>query len=393
MYADMVEIPRQPFTACIDFDPASDFESFLRQAPAKWAVYLFADADDRPVQLLCVKNLRYSLKRRLSGEQTIVLSKRVDYRQIVRKIYFRRVDSAFEADFVYHDLAEKIFPDTYRGMTGFRPAWFVHIDADAPFPRYTKTIDLTDRPGLYLGPLEDKHAAAHLIELAEDAFDLCRYYNILLEAPHGRACAYKEMGKCPAPCDGSISMAQYHRLIDWSVQTIIDPAPMLEDQKTRMGQAAADLHFETASKIKSFIDELSQLGKGPFRHVRPLADFTYVALQHGPKFPQAKAFLVRPGQITEVAGCIDELTRPSELLAAILKTADATPPAKLDPAGINRIGIVAHHLFTARAIHGAFIALSDLCEPALAKSYRDLLRQKRPEETDAEGVQKELLTM
>ena len=42
----------------IDFDPAGDFEAFLKRAAAKWVVYLLADADDRPVQLLCVKNLR-----------------------------------------------------------------------------------------------------------------------------------------------------------------------------------------------------------------------------------------------------------------------------------------------------------------------------------------------
>jgi len=45
----------------ICFDPAADFEAFVKQAPAKWVVYLFADGEDRPLQLLCVKNLRYSL--------------------------------------------------------------------------------------------------------------------------------------------------------------------------------------------------------------------------------------------------------------------------------------------------------------------------------------------
>src|SRR5215469_16696580 len=82
------------------FDPSSDFEAFLKQTPAKWAVYLFADADDHPVQLLCVKNLPYSLKRRLGLErmgideatpETVPLSRKIDYRQIVRKVYWRRV--------------------------------------------------------------------------------------------------------------------------------------------------------------------------------------------------------------------------------------------------------------------------------------------------------------
>src|SRR5580704_1946510 len=247
----------------LSFDPAADLEPFLKQAPAKWAVYLFADANDQPVQLLCVKNLRYSLKRRLGieklAEETAPLSKKVDYREIVRKIYWRRVDSAFEADWVYHDIARRVFPQTYQGMVGFRPAWFIHVDPDAQFPRYTKTIRPGEKPGRYFGPIEDKHAAARLMELIEDAFDLCRYFNILVESPNGRACAYKEMGKCPAPCDGSISMEQYRRMIEWSAATLADASEMIHQQKERMKQAAAELRFETAAKIKAFIEQLSKL--------------------------------------------------------------------------------------------------------------------------------------
>src|SRR4051794_18047688 len=201
------------FDSHADFDPAADFDAFLKQVPAKWVVYLLADAEDRPVQLLCVKNLRYSLKRRLgTGEAAgpAKLSKRVDYRDLVRRIHFRRVDSAFEADWIYYEAARLIFPRTYQGMVGFRPAWFVHVNPQTRFPRYVKTIDISGQTGVYLGPLEDKHAAARLIELAEDSFDLCRYYAVLIESPRGRACAYKEMGKCPAPCDGSVSMEAYH---------------------------------------------------------------------------------------------------------------------------------------------------------------------------------------
>jgi excinuclease UvrABC nuclease subunit len=377
----------------IEFDPAADFENFLRQVPAKWAVYLFADAQERPLQLLCVKNLRASLKRRLQGEQTLALSKRVEYRQIVRRISWRRVDSAFEADWVYHDVAHRIFPDTYQGMVGFRPAWFVHVDPDAEFPRYTKTIHLGGKTGVYFGPVEDKHAAGRLIEIMEDAFDLCRYYNILVQAPDGRACAYKEMGKCPAPCDGSISMAQYHRMIDWSITTLFDSRPMILEQTQRMQEAAADLRFETAAKIKAFINQLSQLTKGPFRHLRPLADFAYVSLQHGPKAGQAKLFLIVRGLIVEPAGLIAEPPRPAELVAMVLRFAEAHSAAELDEPAVGRIGIVSHHLFTARQLQGIFIPLSDISQQAISKAYRDLLRQGRPDEVEGEGVVKELQAM
>src|SRR5688572_28442650 len=176
----MPEIPTV-FDRHATFDPAGDFDAFLKAVPARWVIYLLADAEDRPVQLLCVKNLRYSLRRRLGPEDVDAgPSRRVDYREIVRRVYWRRVDSAFEADWVYYEAARVVFPKTYQGMVGFRPAWFVHVDPAAPFPRYQKTIVLTRPACVYLGPLEDKHAAARLTELAESAFDLCRYHNVLV---------------------------------------------------------------------------------------------------------------------------------------------------------------------------------------------------------------------
>ena len=52
---------RENFDREVVFDPEANFDTFLRDVPAKWAVYLMADEAGRPVQLLCVKNLRYSL--------------------------------------------------------------------------------------------------------------------------------------------------------------------------------------------------------------------------------------------------------------------------------------------------------------------------------------------
>jgi excinuclease UvrABC nuclease subunit len=371
-----------------DFDPAGDFESFLKSVPAKWVVYLLADADDRPVQLLCVKNLRYSLKRRLGGGETIGVSKRVNYRDLVRRVHWRRVDSAFEADWLYYEAAREVFPHTYQGMVGFRPAWFVHVNPESHFPRYVKTIDLS-KPGLVLGPLEDKHTAASLIELVEDAFDLCRYYNVLTEAPAGRPCAYKEMGKCPAPCDGSISMEQYRGVVEWSARSLVEPVPLVREHTKRMQQAAAELRFEVAAKIKALVDQLGRLGKGPYRHVAMLRDFQFLSFQHGPREGTAKVFLVTPGRIEEIAGLIAEPDKAAELLRVAFELAVGRQAEKVDLAGAERIGIVSHHLFSAKN-RGVFLRLDAVDEKAVAKAYRELRKQTPQEETEGEGVMKEL---
>ncbi len=201
------------FEHATDFDPAANVEEWLKQIPARWVVYLMADDADRPVQLLCVKNLRVSLKRRLGGDEVIGPTRRVNYRDLIRRVYWRRVDSRFESDAIYLEAARQIFPQTYKGMLGFQPAWFVHVDPAAAYPRYSKTNLLTERGGILVGPVEDKDSAGRLMRIMEDAFDLCRYHNILVQAPHGLACAYKEMGKCSAPCDGSVSMEYYRRVV------------------------------------------------------------------------------------------------------------------------------------------------------------------------------------
>ena len=384
----MPEIP-PVFDCHATFDPPGDFEAFLKQVPARWVVYLLADADDRPVQLLCVKNLRYSLKRRLGPEQEAAgPSRRVDYREIVRRIHWRRVDSAFEADWLYYEAARLVFPQTYAGMVGFRPAWFVHVNPDLPFPRYVKAIDLS-KPGLLIGPLEDKHAAAGLIEIAEDAFDLCRYYNVLVEAPGARACAYKEMGKCPAPCDGSISMEQYRGIVEWSAQGMVDPATLVRDHTRRMQQAATELRFETAAKIKGLVDRLSQLGKGPYRHVALLKDFRYLSLQHGPREGTARVFVITPGSIEEIAGLIADPAKPGELLRLALERAAGQSAERLDQTQTERVGIVTHHLFSAKH-RGVFLRLDTIVEKAVVKGFKELRKQTPQEEIEGEGVMKEL---
>jgi excinuclease UvrABC nuclease subunit len=380
---------RDILTNRADFDPAGDFDAFTKNVPARWAVYLLADAEDRPVQLLCVKNLRYSLRRRLGPEDVDAgPSRRVDYREIVRRICWRRVDSAFEADWAYYEAARLVFPQTYQGMVGFRPAWFVHVNPEANFPRYQKTTDLTRQAGLYLGPLEDKHAAARLIELAESAFDLCRYYPVLVEAPNARACAYKEMGKCPAPCDGSISMGQYRDMIERSARTLVDPADVIRDQADRMRQAAADLKFEAAGRIKQFLAQLEQLGKGPFRHVSLLSNFAYLALQHGPRPGRVKVFLITPGRVEEIAGLIGD-PRPAELIHLALTVANERGRPEIDEAGAERVGVVTHHLF-APTRRGVFLRLDGIDEKSVARGLKDLQKQGAPEETEGEGVMKEL---
>jgi excinuclease UvrABC nuclease subunit len=382
--------PPSIFDCSVDFDPAGDLETFLKRVPAKWVVYLLSDAEDRPVQLLCVKNLRYSLERRLGVGLPEERSKRVDYRALVRRIHWRRVDSSLEADFVYWEAARALFPKSYRGMMAYRPAWFVQVDPAAPFPRYTRTTDLDPDAGVLIGPVEEKQGAQKLIQLAEDVFDLCRYHNVLVEAPNGKACAYKEMGRCPAPCDGTVSMNQYRAAVADSARAMVEPLRAIAEHTGRMIQASTELKFEQAGRLKARIDQLAQFGSGPFRHARRLEDFQYVSVQRGPRAGAAKLFLITPSGVEEVAGLVAEPKSASDLLRHVLTLAADRARRPLDELAAERVGLVAHHLFLPKQTQGVFVRLSEVEDKSIAQAYRDLRKQKEVDAPDAEeGVVRE----
>src|SRR5258706_8357599 len=113
----MTSIP-DIFDGAAHFDPAEDFEAFLKRIPAKGVVYLLADGNDHPVQLLCVRNLRSSLKRRLSGGEAIGPSKRVNYRDLGRRSYWRRAGRAIRAGWTHVDGARPPASRNYARRTG-----------------------------------------------------------------------------------------------------------------------------------------------------------------------------------------------------------------------------------------------------------------------------------
>lgn len=363
----------------LQIPPESDLESVLRQLPARWGVYLMQDQDHRPVQLLAVRNLRASVKRRLSSSSPETgPGRRIDYRSVVHYLQYRRVDSSLECDLIYLQAAREAFADSYRQLLRLRPVWFMHIDPESDFPRWVYREDPCVESGLILGPVPEKASAQRWVEMIEDAFDLCRYHHILVQAPHASACPYKDMSRCPAPCDGSVSMQQYRALVAWSVRTVIHPETEISLQTVRMQQAASELKFETAGRIHQFIQQLHDLRSGEFRQLRPLSDFRYLALQPGPKKNDAKLFVLTPSG-AEGLICLQnepkDLLQQSETLQCLTRPLDQSASLRaFDP---QRMSIIVKHLFT-RKSEGLFLHGDDLTDHELIRAYRQLVKKQRP---------------
>lgn len=358
------------------FEVAEDFAAFLTRAPARWAVYLLSDGEGRAFQLLSVKNLRASLANRLCEHPADERTRSIPYREVVRRISWRRVDSQAEADWVYAQAARELFPVAHGKLIESWKAWYVTVDPEARFPRYL----VTDHPQWELsrttfGPMPTKGVAQKFVETIEDAFDLCRYYHILIQAPRGQACSYKQMGKCPAPCDGSISMEMYHQQIEQSIAAI-GSEHVVEVEEQRMQQAAEALQFELAGKIKTRLQRLRSLASGRMEQVRAIAQMRFVAVLRGGKSKSWKLMLMTPEEV--------ELTKEFtdiEQIAALLESMQVRCEQLRSWDKIENLTFVSRQMML-KSADGIFTGGS--CEEVQAAMAQ--LARRKVEESSDEGV-------
>ncbi len=370
------------------FDPTAGVEALLAVVPAKWCVYLLADEDDRPVQLLCVKNLRASLANRLGApDADEEPTRRADLSAVVRTVYYTRVDSAFEQDWVYLEAARACFPDSYRGVLGFYPAWFVHVNPATRFPRLTRQNQVDKRTGDYFGPLPDKHAADKIVRAIEEGFDLCRDWD-RLTSDASDPCQWRQMEKCVGPCEGppgGIGLDGYRAIVAHAADVLRDVGGAVEREHLRMKQAAVAQAYEAAGAIKARVAQLETLCKGNNRHVRPLAAFRFLAVMPAGKEAAAKLFIITPGDIHFLAAILEQPTKATApaLLRTALALGEASVSRPLDVPQFERISLTTSHLFQPKKASGEFIPLAELDDRRFLAACRALAKTT-PEDNVAE---------
>lgn len=362
----------------LQFDPEEPLDEWLRRLPAKWCVFLLQDLERRPLQLLCAKDLRASVARRLTGEESDSPTRRVDYRKIVRHVAWMRVDSTFEQDLRYLQAARDNFPETYQDVLGFRPAWWVHVDTEAKHPRFARVSDFRSGAGRYFGPFPGKGVAERFVRDVEGLFDLCRDHAKLQASPAG-PCQWRQMGSCVGPCDGSVSLDAYRALVAHAADVLGNVERSIENQKIRLAHASAALEFETAGRIHQYIGDLEKLTDRKCRYVKPLQRFGFLAVLPGPTAASLKLAVARPGGV-EFFACLrdahDATDRPA-LLQLALECLARPPREPLPATAAETISLVTHHLFLPRS-DAVWLQADELDERTLARAVRAVANPKKP---------------
>lgn len=361
----------------IDSSAAEMARVEFAKVPGKGAVYLLTQEGEggRESRLLLatVGDLRAALKRRLADTPEAEKSKRIEYGKLATRIYYRRVDSAFAANWWYMRAARAVFPERYRELVPWRAGWWIGVEREGPFPKLRRANDLSDDAFAYAGPVRDRTAAAKLIETVEDLFDLCRYHQELVQAPHGKPCAYKEMGKCPAPCDGSVPVTWYRRQMGRAWAFLVsrpDRQVWQAENEVAMKAAAGRLEFETAGRIKSRLARAAVMAGEAYEQVRPLEEFSFLSLQPGKGKRWVEPFLVSGGRIEALPQVENHKSKKDMARAAAEECVNRCRAMRgertLMKDDAESAALVCHHLFRGEREQGIWLRAGEVAEGGAA---------------------------
>lgn len=362
--------------------------------PASGGVYLIADRDDRPVLLACGEDLRRVVTHRLTPPPEHQ-GKRADISAVAGRVHWRETFSRFETALEHWRVARTLYPKGYRRMVSFGPVWFLRLKPDEPTPSFAAVREVRHDGARYFGPVATRSAAEDWRAMLEDAFDLCRYQNILEQAPHGLPCAYYEMGRCPAPCNGHIPLDQYRRMLaDAADFTAGERSPRLGWLRQAMQEAAAALEFERAEAIRQTLARVTAVTARPaYRHLADLSRCAWLIIQRGGPRRRSlqkmlvKPFLVRRGdvEIGSPTPTADLETVLPDWLRRCEESPAATPSAcaDQDPARSEVLWLVGKFLFQGERAPGVFVRFDQLPDAnTLVQRVRERLGRAADELTD-----------
>jgi len=274
----------------LEFVPERDVETFAA-APALPAVFLLR-SDDPAAEPYVSKtaNLRRRLHRLL--DPITEHSKKLNLRNLVRRIEFTATGSDFESGFLLYKVLRAYFPKTYAARLRLRFAPLVKLHLENEYPRASITARLGRLNGrnLYYGPFPSRTAAEKFTSDSLDFFKMRRCVEDLHPDPKFPGCIYSEMKMCLAPCFQGCTDEEYGAEVG-RVQAYFESGgdSLVREISAARDDASTGLEFEEAAaqharleKLKPLLGQLPEivhrLDQLDGVMVQPSAEPGYVAL-------------------------------------------------------------------------------------------------------------------
>lgn len=295
--------------------PAPSIAEQVAQVPTDPGCYLWKDASGQVIYVGKAKNLRARMRQYVTlqdDRQKIPLMM-----QLVASFDYIVVDNEHEALVLERNLIGQYHPYFNVDYKDDKSYPYIAITKGDVFPAIKYTRERHRPDTRYFGPYTDSRAARATIDTLRKVCPICsasctewkRVRRLLEKSPQdadliglicaqkGRPCFDYHVGRGPGVCAGMIDAADYAQNVR-RVERFLSGQrrELIDDLKGEMSQAAADLDFERAGRIKRRLEVIDGLDDRQQVVFPTSVDIDVIGFYREETIAGACVFVVREGR-------------------------------------------------------------------------------------------------
>ena len=325
-------------------EPSDDLVSIreqVDQVPTDPGCYLWKDDSGKVIYVGKAKNLRARMRQYVTLQDD--RAKIPLMMQVVRSFDYIVVENEHEALVLERNLIAQYRPYFNVDFKDDKSYPYIAITESDTFPAIKYTREKHKKGTRYFGPYTDSYAARQTIETLRKVVPICSATCVewkrakrllekdpdgaavanLLLAKKGRPCFDYHVGKGPGVCVGAIDTVSYAKNVR-QVENFLrgNRSEIVSELKDQMQEAAADLDFEKAARLKSRLTSLSDLDDRQQVTFPTSVNIDLIGIYREETISAACVFVVREGRtIRSVEFILDKGLDVSEeeLVSGFLK--------------------------------------------------------------------------
>ena len=325
-------------------EPSDDLVSIreqVDQVPTNPGCYLWKDGSGKVIYVGKAKNLRARMRQYVTLQDD--RAKIPLMMQVVRSFDYIVVENEHEALVLERNLIAQYRPYFNVDFKDDKSYPYIAITESDTFPAIKYTREKHKKSTRYFGPYTDSYAARQTIETLRKVVPICSATCVewkrakrllekdpdgaavanLLLAKKGRPCFDYHVGKGPGVCVGAIDTVSYAKNVR-QVENFLrgNRSEIVSELKDQMQEAAADLDFEKAARLKSRLGSLSDLDDRQQVTFPTSVNIDLIGIYREETISAACVFVVREGRtIRSVEFILDKGLDVSEeeLVSGFLK--------------------------------------------------------------------------
>ncbi len=269
----------------------------IQNIPQNPGIYMMLDDQGQVIYVGKAKNLKKRVSSYFSSTakdpKTHVLVKHI------KNIEYIVTNSEFEALILECNLIKEKKPKYNIQLKDNKTYPFIKITVNEPYPRIFKTRHFRRDGAKYFGPYTNVGLIYKNLKMIQELFPIrsCKQ-KLPSKKKNPQPCLNYFIERCSGPCINKISSEEYQQHIDEVILFLSGKYAKLISQLTaKMKQAAQELKFELAGKIKSQIEAVKEINEKQSVYSTEAFDVDVIGYYHGENVIALLIMFIREGKI------------------------------------------------------------------------------------------------